>query len=343
MARSYSQDREIRMSTNRLTVPVASAETAHVGIDVAKDKLDVAWSESVVEVFSNDAAGIALIVKRLCDAKAVMIVVESTGGLERPLLEALLEAGSPVALVHPGRVRYFARGLGILSKTDRIDAGVLRSFGQLALPRLAEKRSKNEAELRDLIVCRRQLVATRTQQSNRRGATFSKAALQSIDAVLAAIEKQIVRLDQRIRELIDADEDFKHLDKLLRSAPGVGPTLAATLVADVRELGETDRQKISALVGVAPFANDSGTMKGKRSIRGGRIDVRGVLYMATLCAIRVNPVIKAFSQRLQAAGKLKKVMIVACMRKLLSLLNAMIRDGLTWDQLAVVKKLATNP
>jgi len=315
----------------------------HVGIDVAKEKLDLARSDSdEVGVFGNDAAGITRIVELLNAAKPATIVVESTGALERPLLEALLGAGLPVALVHPGRVRYFAKGLGILAKTDRIDARVLVEFAKKAAPRLAERRSKNQTELRDLVACRRQLTAARTQQSNRRQATFSKAALRSIDAVLKAIDKQIGSLDKQIRDLIDADDDFKHMDKLLRTVPGVGPTLSATLAADLHELGEADRQQVCALAGVAPFPDDSGTTIGKRSIRGGRTDLRGVLYMATLAAIRANPVIKHFFQRLRAAGKIKKVAIVACMRKLLSLLNAMIRDDLSWDQLNVVKNLATT-
>ena len=332
------------MSTNHSASSFSQpAAPPHIGIDVAKEKLDLARHGSdQVDVFANDPAGIARIVELLNAAKPAMIVVESTGGLERPLLEALLEASLPVALVHPGRVRYFAKALGSLAKTDRIDARVLARFGQQAAPRLAERRSKNEAELRDLVACRRQLTAARTQQSNRRGVTFSKSALRSIDAVLVAIDKQIESLDKQIRQLIDADDDFKHLDKLLRTVPGVGPVLSATLAADLRELGETDRQRVCALAGVAPFADDSGTTRGKRSIRGGRTDVRGVLYMATITAMRVNPVIKTFAQRLDAAGKIAKVRIVACMRKLLSLLNAMIRDGLSWNELAVVKKLATN-
>ena len=318
----------------------------YVGIDVCKDRLDLARSDTDrVDGFDDDAVGIGRIVRLLLDAPAPVaaVVVESTGGLERPLVEALLEAGLPVALVHPGRVRHFAKAMGIESKTDRIDARVLVRFGQQAAPRLAERRTRNEAELRDLLACRRQLTATRAQQSNRRGSTASRAALRAIDAVLRTLDKQIESLDRQVRDLIDADDDFRHLDRLLRSVPGVGPTLAATLVADLRELGDPQRQRVCALAGVAPFPDDSGTVRGRRSIRGGRADVRCVLYMATLAAIRFNPVIRAFAQRLRAAGKLSKVTIVACMRKLLTLLNAMARDGLTWDQLDVVKKLATNP
>jgi transposase len=315
----------------------------HVGIDVCRDKLDLARSGcDAVETFPNDAAGIARIVALLTTTAptVAVVVIESTGGPERALIQALLEAELPVALVHPGRVRHFAKGLGVLAKTDRIDALVLRRFGELAAPRLLERRSKNQSELRDLVACRRQLCATRAQQYNRRGATASKAALRSIDAVIKALDKQIDSLDRQIRELLDAADDFKHLDGLLRSVPGVGPTLSATLAADLAELGHADRQRVCALAGVAPFADDSGATRGRRSIRGGRTDLRCVLYMGTLAAIRSNPIIKAFAQRLRASGKLAKVVIVACMRKLLTLLNAMIRDGLRWDQLEVVKKLS---
>jgi transposase len=324
----------------------------YAGIDVSKAKLDLARSGSdAVETFANDAAGIARIVEVLAALGPALsvVVVESTGGLERPLVEALLDAGLPVALVQPGRVRYFAKGLGVLAKTDRIDALVLRRFGELAAPRLLERRSKHQAELRDLVACRRQLVQTRAQQYNRRSSTFSKAALRSIDAVVGALDRQVESLDRQvesldrqIRRLLDADDDFKHLDGLLRGVPGVGPALSATIAAELRELGRVDRQRACALAGVAPFNDDSGTVKGKRSIRGGRTSLRCVLYMAALSAMRSNPVIRAFAARLKAGGKAGKVVVTACMRKLLTLINAMVRDGLTWDQLDIVKKLATN-
>jgi transposase len=160
--------------------------------------------------------------------------------------------------------------------------------------------------------------------------------------VLKTLDKQVESLDRQIRELIDADDDFKHLDGLLQSVPGVGPTLSATLAAELRELGHTDRQRVGALAGVVPFNDDSGKVKGKRAIRGGRTALRCVLYMGALVATRANPVIRAFAQRLKAAGKLNKVVIVACMRKLLSLINAMVRDGLRWEQLDVVRKLSTT-
>jgi transposase len=323
----------------------APAGSLYVGIDVSKQRLDLARSDAVaVASFPNDAAGVARLVASLSAAgpALAMAVVEATGGLERPLLEALLDAGLPAALVHPGRVRYFAKALGILAKTDRIDGRVLLRFGQLAGPRLAEKRSKNQAELADLVACRRQLALTRAQQHNRRGCAFSRAAVKSLDAVIKALDGQVDTLDRRIRELIDSDDDFKQLDKLLRSVPGVGPALSATIAAELRELGDADRREVAALAGVAPYDEQSGRRDRPRRIRGGRTHLRCVLYMAALAAMRFNPVIRAFAQRLRAAGKAGKVVVVACMRKLLTLINAMARDGLTWDQLDVVKKLAPN-
>ncbi len=329
-----------------VTAGPSSPARLFVGIDVSKDKLDLARSDrDAAESFPNDAAGIAAVVRLLAGAgpSPAVVVVESTGGLERPLLEALLDAGLPAALVHPGRVRYFAKGLGVRHKSDPVDARVLMRFGQLAAPRLAQRRTKNQAELTDLVACRRQLSATRAQQLNRRSSTVSKAALRSLDAVIAALDRQLLALDKRIRELIDSDDDFRHLDGLLRGVPGVGPALSATIVAELRELGEADRREVAALAGVAPYDDQSGRRDGRRSIAGGRTALRCVLYMATLSAMRFNPVIAAFAARLKAAGKRGKVVVVACMRKLLTLLNAMARDGLTWDQLDAVKKLANNP
>jgi transposase len=310
-----------------------------VGIDVAKEKLDLVRSDTdLPSRFANDPRGIALTVDSFkTGPRPACIVVESTGGLERPLLEALLEAGLPVALVNPARVRYFAIGSGILAKTDRIDARVLMQFARRAKVRLAQKRAENQGELDALVTCRRQLCGTRATQANCRATSRSKSASRSIDLVIKALDKQIDSLDKQIRRLIDSDDDFKRLDELLRSAPGVGPVLSSTLVAELSELGTTDRREVAALVGVAPFNDDSGRHKGKRFIRGGRVQVRCVLYMATLTAMRCNPVLKRFAERLRAAGKSFKVAIVACMRKLLALLNAMIRDNLRWSELGVVK------
>jgi transposase len=309
-----------------------------VGIDVAKDKLDMARSDSSqVLTVPNDAAGIRQIIDSLRSTPPTLLVVEATGGLERPILAVLLDAGLPVALVNPGQVRHLAKGLGILAKTDAIDARVLVEYARLASPRLAEKRTKNQTELDALVTCRRQLTHVRAEQINRRSSTSSKAAIRAIDAVLKIVNKQIHDLDQQIHKLIKSDDDMDSIDKLLRSVPGVGPVLSSTLLAELTELGKTDRRQISALVGVAPFNRDSGQSSGKRAIRGGRAAVRSVLYMATVAAMRCNPVIVAFAQRLKTTGKANKLVITACMRKLLGLLNAMIRDRLRWDELKVAQ------
>jgi transposase len=318
-----------------------STESSYfVGIDVAKAKLDLARSDTgQLLTVNNDSDGIRQIVDSLRSPSPTRIVIESTGGLEQPLLQALLDADLPVALVNPRNVRHFAIGIGILAKTDPIDAGVLMEFARRANLRLAEKRSANQVELDALVTCRRQLTQVKAMQMNRRGSTTSKTAIKTVDGVLRFLGKEIQKLDKKIARLIESDDDFNSNDKILRSVPGVGAVVSATLLGDLKELGSTDRRRVSALVGVAPYNKDSGTTKGQRSIHGGRPSVRSILYMATVTAIRCNPVIKAFAERLDKIGKPKKVQIVACMRKLIAFLNVMIRDRLTWEQLNVVKAL----
>jgi transposase len=316
------------------------AQRPFAGIDVSKEFLDTARSDGPDPWrLANDAAGIATLVRQLQKATPACIVVESTGGLERPLITALLEAQLPVALVNPGKVRHLAKGLGILAKTDTIDARVLAVFAEKAAPRLLAQRTAAQAELDALVTCRRQLVHSRTEQSNRLGTTASKHARKALQAVLATLDKQIAKLDKQIRDHIDSNDQWKHVDELIQSAPGAGDVLASTLVANLPELGTVDHRQITALVGVAPFNHDSGRFKGKRFIQGGRADVRKVLFMATVAAMRFNPLIKAFGERLLNAGKLWKVAVVACMRKFLILLNTMIRENLPWHQLNCVKNV----
>lgn len=310
----------------------------YVGIDIAKHKLDLARSdEPAVLTVANDSHGIRQVLESLGQATPAVIAVEATGGYERALVTALIEAGLPVALVNPGHVRHFAKGLGILVKTDAVDALALVRFAQLAAPRLATKRSQNGVELEALVTCRRQLTHTRADQSSRRQVTGSTAASKALDAVVKTLDHQVEQLDEQIRLLISSDGDLDSLNKLLQTVPGVGPVLSSTLLAEMAELGTTDRRKISALAGLAPFNHDSGKMRGVRAIRGGRTSVRNVLYMAAVNAMRFNPVIRTFAKRLAKAGKRSKVVITACMRKLLGILNAMVRDRLTWDQLKLTK------
>src|SRR5688500_4637255 len=240
-ARSHSQGRDARMTDAASSHPAASSVL--IGIDVAGDKLDLTRSDArQVLTVANDEQGIAQVVELLRPLKPALIVIEATGGIERRLVDALLDADLPVAVVNPGNVRHLALGLGILAKNDAIDAHVLVEFARHAQPRLAEKRSKNQAELDALVTCRRQLAGARAQQTNRRGATVSRAALRSIDAVIAAFDKQIDSLDRQIRKLIESDDDdFHEADRILRSAPGIGPVASSTLIGELNELGRTDR------------------------------------------------------------------------------------------------------
>lgn len=309
-----------------------------VGIDVAKDKIDVARSDDgSVLTLANDEKGFALLIQTFAPARPALIVVEATGGYEKSLVGALLDAHLPVAVAHPGHVRHLARGLGILAKTDALDARVLLAYARHAQPRLVEKRSKNREELEALVTCRRQLNHVQTEQNNRLRTTRSQSARKAIEAVLKTTLRQIELLDEQIRKLIESDDDMHRQDRIIRSVPGVGPVLSATLLSSLQELGSTHRRQAAALIGVAPYNRDSGRFSGKRAIRGGRTAVRSVLYMATLVAMRHNAVIRDFAQRLKATGKANKVVIVACMRKLAAILNAMLRDGLLWSELKLAK------
>ena len=314
-----------------------------LGIDVCEKRLDLALCDGQsLESVDFDPSGIKKLFALFQQFPIGLVIVESTGGIERPLLDALLDAGKPVALVQPARVRQFALAGGNFAKTDKIDARIIARFGRLMAPRLLAKRSQKQADLDALITCRRQLLDVRTLQTNQKRLVTNKAALKAIDAVLKTVESQIQSLDKKIRDIIDSDDDFCDIDRILRSVPGVGPVTAATILASFSELGTLDRGQTGALVGVAPFNHDSGKRHGQRRIRGGRTDVRNAFYMAAVSAMRFNPVIKAFAGRLTEAGKVFKVVATACMRKLAVLLNAMLRDGLTWNELTVTKQLKST-
>ena len=309
-----------------------------LGIDVCKERLDLAYSDGQVPAaLTYDDRGLEALLAMIKQRSVSLVVVESTGGIEARLVDCLLEASIPVARVEPGRVRHFAKAHARLAKTDAIDAGVLALFGQVMAPRILQKRSQNRDELDALVTCRRQLLAVRTEQANRRRLVQSKPALKAIDAVLRAIDKQIKSLDEQIRKLIDSDDDFRDLDRILQSVPGVGVGTSSAILSSLSELGTLHKRELASLLGVAPFNDDSGKREGKRRIRGGRRDVRNVFYMAAYACTKFNPVIKAFYERLISKGKAFKVAIVACMRKLVGYLNAMVKDRITWDQLAVVK------
>jgi transposase len=310
---------------------VGSPET-FVGIDVSQASWDVhvlPAGRSFSLVVDDGAA--ARLVAELGSLPACLVVVEATGGLERPLVAALLEAGVTISVVNPRQVRDFAKALNRLAKTDRLDAETLALFAQRIQPRPAHKTPEKHAQLEALVTRRRQMVALRSVERTRQRQTTHRTARQSIDKTVKFFDREIAGVDKAIARLIDADDDWRAKRDLLQSVPGVGPTTSATLVAELPELGRLNRQEIAALVGVAPLADDSGQRRGKRRIRGGRSTVRAILYMAAFAARRCNPQLRAFAQRLHRAGKPFKVVITACMRKLLAILNTLVRQGEPWQ------------
>ena len=297
-----------------------------VGIDVSKAHLDVAVGKGAEVIRTgNDENGIAKITAWLQETQPDLIVVESTGGLERAVIKELYLAGLPVSLVNPGRVREFAKSIGQLAKTDKIDARLLANFAEAVHPSKVILPSEQEQHLSALVTRRRQVVDMLVAEKNHLLSTPTRLR-QLVERNMAWLEQQIKELEEQMDDFIEHDPHFRAKSDLLRSAPGVGPVLSKILISDLPELGKLDRKKIAALVGVAPFNKDSGRFRGKRRIKGGRANIRSVLYMATVAAIRWNPILKDFYHRLLSYGKEKKVAIVACMRKFLIILNAMIRD-----------------
>lgn len=306
--------------------------TTFVGIDVSKDSLDVAFlPEGKPLQVDYDTKGLQNLGRALPSAGSCLIVVEATGGYQRRVVAELLDAGHPVAVVNPRQVRDFAKGLGILAKTDRIDAAVIARFGQDVKPRTIAKASKKQEELAELVTRRRQLVELRTAEKNRLEHPVTKTVRKSVQQVIDHLTKQITRLEKQILALVQSHDDFHGKGEIIASVPGVGAVTVASLLAELPELGTLNRQQISALVGLAPFNRDSGKLKGKRAIRGGRKTVRNVLYMAALTAIRCNPVIRQFAERLKGNGKPFKVVITACMRKLLVILNTLVKTDTHWS------------
>lgn len=303
-----------------------------VGIDVSQSSWDVhllpAGRSFSVRV---DDGAIERLLEQLGSPEASLIVIEATGGVERSLAAGLLDAGWTVAVVNPRQVRDFAKALNRLAKTDRIDAETLALFAQAVQPRPTQKVPAQAQQLDALVTRRRQVVGLRSMERTRQGQTADKTARRSIEAAVKFFDKQIAALDKAIVRLIEADDDWRAKRDLLQSVPGVGPTTSATLVAELPELGRLNRQEIAALAGVAPFNHDSGKHRGERRIRGGRTALRTTLYMAAFAARRFNPKLRQFALRLHQAGKPFKVVIIACMRKLLTILNSLVRNGTRWN------------
>jgi transposase len=303
-----------------------------VGIDVAKESLEVCLlPQGRRFTTSNDRTGFRQILEKLPGAGSCLVVLEATGGYQRAIVAELVAAGHQVAVVNPRQVRDFARGLGILAKTDRLDAEVIARFGQQAQPRPLTAIPEIQEELQQLVVRRRQLIELRTAETNRLESAHSRSVLKSVRSMIEQLQKKVRQIEKEIAELVQSDEQLQCQTALIQSVPGVGAVTAATLLAELPELGRLNRQEIAALVGVAPFSRDSGKFHGRRSIWGGRGAVRSVLYMAALTARRSNPVIRQFALRLEAAGKPFRVVLTACMRKLLVILNTIVKTRSLWN------------
>jgi transposase len=304
----------------------------YVGIDVSKAVLDVAVTPSD-EAWSvpNTAEGMHRLVEKLGGMSPRLIVLEATGGLERRAVAALAAAGLPVVAVNPRQVRDFAKATGKLAKTDAIDAAILALFADRIRPKLRPLRDAETQELEALVVRRRQVVDMISAEKNRLSAAPpSKRVRTAIGRTIKWFEKQLEEIDGDIDSAVKGSSAWREKDDLLQSVPGVGKVLSRTLLSLVPELGTLGKKQLAALVGVAPLNRDSGTQRGRRSVWGGRAHVRAVLYMGALVAARFNPTMKAFHARLRASGKLPKVALVACMRKLLTILNAIVRDRTPW-------------
>jgi transposase len=305
-------------------------EELWVGLDVSKNLVAV-HIRPIDESFSckNDSSGAALLVARLQKLAPKLIVLEATGGYEFLFANALVEARLPVAVVNPAHARNFARALGRLAKTDPIDAMLLAHFAEAIRPEVRVLPDQQAQELSDLVTRRRQLIELVVAERNR-SLTLSGWARKDVDHTIQWIEKRLKRLDLHLQQAIELNPEWQSRKQLLTSVPAVGPVLASTLIAELPELGQLSHKKISALVGLAPFNHDSGRLHGKRRIWGGRSKLRASLYMSVVAGLRFNSVIKSFYQRLTTAGKPAKVALTACMHKLVVLLNAMVRDNVSW-------------
>jgi transposase len=307
-------------------------ENAFVGIDVAKESLDLqTYPISRSEHLENSAAGIRAVLRRLRSVAVTRIVVEATGGYETALVAELAAAGLPVVVINPRQVRDYARALGLLAKTDRIDAGVLARFGHDVRPPIRPLPTEQERAMNDLVRRRRQRVKQHAMEQCRLQQNSLPAVLKSVRQTLRFLERQLAAIADQLDAMIQASSIWVEKVQLLQSVKGIGPVTARELLVELPELGRIERREIASLVGLAPINRDSGTMRGKRTIWGGRKNARTALYMPTMCAIRHNPTIRNFYLRLRQAGKLKMVALTACMRKLLTILNAILRDKTAWN------------
>lgn len=317
---------------NTTSKPNIHRNGRHVGVDVSKSTLDIYILESELHWQSNNTeTDIHQLASRLARYKLSRIIVEATGGYERKLVELLAAKGLPVVIIQPVQARQFAKAQGMFAKTDKIDARLLAQFGSTLKPEVRPIQSHKIRYIRDLLARKRQLTEARTQELNR-NQKADKALSSSHCRLIKVLDKEIEWINSRLQKAIAEIAEWKATYDLLTSVPGVGDGVAYTLLGELPELGSLTSRQVAALTGLAPYNHDSGNMRGKRRIRGGRAPIRTMLYMAMMCAIQHNPVMKSFYLRLVGQGKHKKVALTACMRKLMTILNAMVRDGKAWQQ-----------
>jgi transposase len=302
-----------------------------VGIDIGKAHLDVACRHGPAWRQANDPAGHAALAQRLADLAPELVVLEATGGLEAPVAAALATAGVPVAVINPRQARDFAKSAGILAKTDAIDAGVLAHFAEAIRPPARPLPDAAARALQGLLARRRQLLELRGMEASRRASAATAAVVRSHDAVLACLDQQLGVVEAELEAAVRASPAWRAGEELLRGVPGIGPVVSRTLLAELPELGTLTGRQAAALAGLAPYADDSGRRRGARHIRGGRAAPRCALYQAALSARRHNPALRRFADRLAGRGKAAKLILVAVARKLVVIVNAMLRDGKPWD------------
>ena len=304
--------------------------TVNVGVDVGKTQLDLYLLErGRALTVPNQESDISTLIRSLRRYRIERIVVEATGRLEQPFVRAALAAGLPVIVVSPLKIRRFAQVIGQLAKTDAIDARLIAQFAATVKPAIRPASDLNAQAIKDLVVRRRQLTSLRTMEKNRRQ-VMPQELKSSIDRMIKMLNHELKLLEQLIDNAVDQHDPSRHKRELLTSMPGIGNCVAATLIGDLPELGSLDRREIASLTGVAPFNHDSGTLRGKRRIRGGRAQSRTALFLSAMVATRFNPDIKRFYERLLSVGKHKKVALIACIRKIVTALNAMLRDNVPW-------------
>jgi len=314
----------------------AARPVAFIGIDLAKESFQAAADADTPAArfnasFTYDADGIAQLLERLKTLDVALIVMEATGGLERKLAAELSEAGYAVAVINPRQARDFAKAIGTLAKTDKVDAGVLAQLARILKPQARPLPSAEQIRLKDLSARRRQLIHMRTSELNRKQQATLKEVSKSIKNHITMLDKEIAKIEKQIADLIDSNSHWKRKADLMDSVKGVAPDTAHAILAELPEIGTLSKREVTSLAGLAPHAFESGKFKGQSRIWGGRGSVRSAIYMATLAATRFNPAIKAFYDRLVKNGKKKMVALTACMRKLLTILNAIVRDGVMWN------------